>query len=304
MGKVIVVVGPNASGKSGIAIKLAKKFNGEIISADSRQVYRGMDLGSGKVEGKKQNGVFASEGIKHHLIDVASPQDHFGIHEWLGLTRKALAGISKRKKTPIVCGGTGFWTESLIRNLAFPEVEPDWQLRKKLGQLTALELYQRLRELDRKRAGEIGKTNKNRLIRAIEICQSLGKVPALKKRKEKDDYQYFQIGVSWPREELYKRIKIRLDQRFEQGMVKEVERIHKKGVSWQRLESFGLEYGWIAKYLQGKISLSEMKQKLFQEIKKYAKRQIAWFKRDKSIKWSRDYRQIERWAEKFLSCLD
>lgn len=303
--KIIVILGPTASGKSDVAIKLAKKFDGEIISADSRQVYRGMDIGSGKVTrdfsgGKKQvaNGkednIYISEGIAHYLIDVADPNEDFNVSHFKKLAKEAIEKILQKGKLPIICGGTGFWIKSIVDNAEFPKVKPNKTLREKLNKKTAEELFQMLAKLDSKRAESIDPKNKVRLIRAIEIAEKLGKVPDIEDKTPDTRYQFLQIGISVPREALNEKIKKRLDARFDEGMAREIENLYKAGVSWVRLESFGLEYRWISKYLQGKVSLDEMKQRLYYDIIHYAKRQMTWFKKDKRILWLKDYEEIEK----------
>ncbi|HOF42352.1 MAG TPA: tRNA (adenosine(37)-N6)-dimethylallyltransferase MiaA [Candidatus Moranbacteria bacterium] len=303
--KIIVILGPTASGKSDVAIKLAKKFDGEIISADSRQVYRGMDIGSGKVTrdfsgGKKQvaNGkednIYISEGIAHYLIDVADPNEDFNVSHFKKLAKEAIEKILQKGKLPIICGGTGFWIKSIVDNAEFPKVKPNKTLREKLNKKTAEELFQMLAKLDSKRAESIDPKNKVRLIRAIEIAEKLGKVPDIGDKTPDTRYQFLQIGISVPREALNEKIKKRLDARFDEGMAREIENLYKAGVSWVRLESFGLEYRWISKYLQGKVSLDEMKQRLYYDIIHYAKRQMTWFKKDKRILWLKDYEEIEK----------
>lgn len=289
--KIIVIVGTNASGKSTLGIKIAQKFNGEIISADSRQVYRGMDIGTGKVTKAEQRMA------KHWLIDIISPKTNFSAAQFKKLADKKIEDILKRGKLPIICGGTGFWIKAVVDNVEFPEVKPNWKLRKKLEKKSAAALFIILKNLDPDRAAEIDQNNKVRLIRAIEIARALGKVPSLKLLPK---YDILQLGISWPREKLYKRIKTRLDKRFKQGMIKEVKNLHKNGVSWKRLESFGLEYRWIAKYLQGKMTLEKMKEKLFQEIKNYAKRQMTWLNKDKRIHWIRNQKETEKLVKNFL----
>lgn len=274
--KIVVVVGPTASGKSALAIKIAKNFGGEIISADSRQIYRGMDIGAGKVTKAEQ------KQAKHWLIDIISPKTNFSAAKFKKMADKKIREALKRGKLPIIVGGTGFWIKAIVDNVKFPEVDPDWKLRKKLSEKSTDMIFKMLQNLDPDRAAKIDPYNKVRLIRAIEIAKALGKVPRLKSAPK---YNTIQIGVSWPKEALSQRIKIRLDKRFKQGMTKEVEKLHKQSVSWKRLENFGLEYRWIAKYLQGKMILEEMKKKLFVEIKNYAKRQMTWFRKDKRIHW-------------------
>lgn len=319
--KIIVVLGPTSSGKSGVAIELAKKFNGEVISADSRQVYSGMDIGTGKVlrdsslklkgKSQKQSEGFFSEGIRHHLIDVAEPNDDFNISHFKKLAEKAIEEILTRGKIPIICGGTNFWIDAITKNTNLPEVAPNEKLRKILAQKSEQELIEQLEKLDPERAKNIDAKNKVRLVRAIEICSVLGKVPkqssaishqpASSADWSSSKYSFLEIGISTEREALNTKIKTRLDERFAQGMIQEVENLNKNGVSWERLENFGLEYRWIARFLQEKISKEEMKEKLYFDSIHYAKRQMTWLKRNKEIFWIKDYIEAEKEVGKFLA---
>lgn len=307
--KLIVILGPTSSGKSDYAIKLAKEIDGEVISVDSRQVYRGMDIGTGKVtRDEKGSGTFFSEskkryltpyfseGIRHHLLDVASPKREYNVTHFLRDARKAIADIEKRGKTPIIAGGTHFWIEALLFNTVFPEVKPNPILRKRLGTLSATELFAILEKRDPERAATIDAHNKVRLIRALEIIESLGKVPAIKgddkgvrylfcrTKKVPDPLQsrltpYKVIALNPPKDILHTRIEKRLKERLDQGMIDEVKRLHNEGVSWKRLEGFGLEYRWCAQFLQEKVSREEMEQNLLIDSKHYAKRQLSSLRR-------------------------
>jgi tRNA dimethylallyltransferase len=317
--KVLVILGPTASGKSSLAIKLAKKFNGEIISADSRQVYRGMDIGTGKVEPDRPGEIptkfmnnkfasgarpFISDGIPHYMIDVVSPKTDYNAAKFQKSTKKIIEEILERKKLPIICGGTGFWISAIVDNKNFPNVKPDWKLRSLLRNYSADKLFTMLKRLDKERAKNIDPKNPVRLIRAIEIAKKLGSVPKLEKNGYElraTSYEFLQIGINIPKEKLHERIKIRLDQRFKQGMTKEVRDLHfKNKVSWKRLESFGLEYKFIAQYLQKKINKNEMEEKLFLAIKDFAKRQMTWWKKDSKIIWLKNYSSAEKETGKFL----
>ncbi|MDD3498574.1 MAG: tRNA (adenosine(37)-N6)-dimethylallyltransferase MiaA [Candidatus Moranbacteria bacterium] len=322
--KIIVIAGPTASGKSDIAIKLAKKFRGEIISADSRQIYRGMDIGSGKIardfpspnsKSKIQNSkfnsqIFMSEGIPHYMIDIVSPNTDYSAAKFKKRSIKQIGDILSRGKLPIICGGTGFWIKSIVDNITYPEVKPDKKLRKRLEKETLDELFKKLKKLDPERAKVIDSKNKVRLIRAIEICKAIGKVPKQVTRGKGQGtkkFQFLQIAIDWPKEELKKRIRIRLDQRLREGMVAEVKRLHAKDkVSWKRLYDFGLEYRWVSLYLRGKISKDEMREKLYYDIVHYAKRQRTWFKKDPLMKWfilkPKDsiYKKIEAEVKNFI----
>jgi len=290
--KLIVIVGPTASGKSGLAVEIAKKYNGEVISADSRQVYKGMDIGTGKITKKEM------QGIKHYLLDVVSPKTRFTVAQYQKKTNKAIAKIIKKGKLPILCGGTGFYIQSIIDNIIIPKVKPDWKLRKKLEEQTAEELFKKLEELDPTRAKNIDKYNKRRLIRAIEIVLKTKKpIPELKKNQP---YNILMLGTKIDKKELEKRIEKRLTKRLKQGMIKEVKKLHKSGVSYKRLEEFGLEYRYIAYYLQNKINEQRMIEKLQKEIEHYSKRQMTWFKKDKRIIWIKNKKTVFKLIREFM----
>lgn len=303
--KVIVICGPTASGKSDVAIRLAKAIGGEIISADSRQIYKGLNIGSGKVHGawSMEHGAFLSEGVPHHLIDVANPMEDFNISHFKKLAEEKIEEILSREKIPIICGGTGFWIDSVVKNSMIPEVVPNEELRNMLRSKSEEELFQELQKLDPERAKNIDAKNKVRLIRALEIVEKLGVVPALQDA-ENTKYDFLQIGLDVPKEILHEKIKKRLDERFEEGMIEEVEGLMNPpsggGVNPEWLERIGLEYRWISRYLQNKVTLEEMKEKLYFDIIHYAKRQMTWFRRNKNIIWLKDYAEIEKTAKKFL----
>jgi tRNA dimethylallyltransferase len=291
--KIIVIVGPTASGKSDLAIKLAQKFNGEIISADSRQVYRGMDIGTGKVTKREQ------KLVPHHLLDVASPKKIFTVDDYQRLGRKAMATIFKKEKTPIIVGGTGLYLDALVYEMKLPHVSPHKNLRAKLEKQSTEQLFNQLQKLDPVRAAHIDRHNPRRLVRALEIVITTGKpVPRLTKQSP---YTILWLGIMLPKEKLEKRIATRLTARLKQGMVAEVKRIHAQGVSWKRLETFGLEYRAIAEHLQGKVGLPEIKISLERAIIQYAKRQMTWFKRNQDIHWIANQNEARRLVRIFLS---
>ncbi len=290
--KLLAIVGPNASGKSDLAVKLAKKFNGEVVSADSRQVYKGMDIGTGKITKEEM------QGVPHHLLDVASPKRRFSVAQFQKKAIETIKKIQKRGKLPILCGGTGFYIQAVVDGIVIPEVKPDWALRKKLEKKSCDQLYQELQKLDPRRVKTIDRKNKRRLIRAVEIVLKTKKeVPPLKKRVM---FNTLIIGIKRDKEELQKRIKKRLLRRLKQGMIEEVKNLHKSGVSWKRLEELGLEYRYIAFYLQKKLDYKEMVAQLQKAIENYAKRQMTWFKKDKRIFWVTTYKEAEKLVKKFL----
>ena len=273
---IIVIIGPTTSGKTALSIKLAKKHNGEVISADSRQVYKHINLASGKVT-KKEMGR-----IKHHLLDVVDPNKVFTVNDFKKNAFKAVEEIISKGKTPIICGGTGFYIDALLHDSQFPEVEPDLKLRKTLSKKSTEELFLMLRELDNNRAENIDKNNPVRLIRAIEIAKKLGKVPDVKDGPNAlyRKYNVEIIYIDLPDEKLFKKVLKRIDQRIKSGMIKEVQNLHTKyKVSWKRLYEIGLECRYVSLFLQKKISKQEMCEQLFQETKHYIKRQRTWFKR-------------------------
>ena len=289
--KLIVILGPTASVKSDLAIKLAQRFNGEIVSADSRQVYKGMDIGTGKITKKEM------KGIPHHLLDVVLPKRKFSVAQYQKLAIEAINKILKNKKIPFLVGGSPFYLYSIIEEWQFPKLKPDWKLRKKLEKKSAKELFEILKKLDPRRAKIIEKHNKRRIIRAIEIAKKIGKVLKLEKKPQ---FDCLIIGIKKPKEELKKLIEKRLLKRLNKVLINEVKKLKKQGVSWKRLESFGLEYRWVAYYLQNKITYQEMIEKLQKDIEHFAKRQMTWFKKDKRIKWITPIHYPYRYVEKLL----
>jgi len=275
--KIIVILGPTASGKSALAVKIARKFNGEIISADSRQVYKGLNIGTGKIT-KKEMG-----GIPHHCMDIVSPKKIFTVVDFKKCAEKAIEKIFAQNKIPIIVGGTGLYIQAVVDNIVLPEVKPNWKLRKELEKKTTEEMFKMLKKLDPKRAKTIDAKNPRRLIRAIEIAEALGKVPNLE--VEPPSWKAIQIGIKLGDEKLKENINKRLMDRLKKGMVAEAQKLHSQGLSWKRMDELGLEYRYLAKFLKGEISKEEMIDKLKSEIWQYAKRQMTWFKRDKRIKW-------------------
>lgn len=290
--QIVVILGPTASGKSDLAIRLAQKFNGEVVSADSRQVYRGLDLGTAKVRPEEM------KGIPHHLIDVASPRRIFTAYHYQKLGRLAIQKILKKGKLPIVCGGTGFYIDSLIYDYKLPPVAPQKELRKKLEKQTPDLLFSQLKRLDPERAAEIDPKNKRRLIRALEIVITTGRpVPKI---KPKQIYDVLKIGINLPKEKLRSKINERLEHRLRQGMIEEVRQLHEQGLSFQRMEELGLEYRYISRYLKNLINYEELVDILKKENWHYAKRQLTWFKKDKEIRWINNYQEAEKLVDAFV----
>lgn len=275
--KITVVAGPTATGKTAYAIELAKKIDGEVISADSRQVYKGITLLSGKATKKEM------AGVPHYLLDVADPRRTFSVARYKKIAEKVVSDILKRGKVPIICGGTGFYIDAIVYDQKLPEVTPNQILRKTLNKMTLEKLFAMLKKLDPARAKNIDAKNKVRLIRAIEIAKELGKVPKLTSPKSQYDVEW--IYIDRQDNELKERIHTRLLERIKKGMLREGARLRESGLSWKRMEALGLECRSVAHYLQGKINKEELIEELDRDIWRYVKRQRTWFKKNKTIKW-------------------
>lgn len=293
---VVAVVGPTATGKSRFAVELALRFNGEIISADSRQVYRGLNLGTGKITRPEMLSV------PHHLLDCASPQEHFSVAEYVQRAESAMVDITSRSKLPIICGGSGQYVDALLRNGPVPDVPPQEELRADLETKPASELHAMLAKLDPVRAEDIDPHNKRRLIRAIEIVTVTGKpVPVLVKEKAKDPFDILWIGVDTTTQELKARIEHRLSERLDRGLVAEVRRLHEHGLSWERMEELGLEYRYTALLLQGQLREEEYREQLATAIWQYARRQRTWWRQHDDIAWIMDTAEADDLVKKFLA---
>lgn len=269
--QVIVVAGPTASGKSDFAVELALHNNGEIISADSRQIYKGLDIGTGKITTQEM------KGIKHYMLDICNPGDTFSVSEYKRIALPILEDILARGKTPIICGGTGQYIDSLIFNQEIPTVAPNKELREKLEQKTTEELYTELLTHDERRAEQIDKHNRVRLIRALEIINTLGKVPP--QSPSTFHYPTKIYLLACPRTTLRERITKRLLKRLQGGMIDEVKHLMNKGYTSQNMKVFGLEYVTIAKYIEKIITEEDMKQEIITKSMQYAKRQDTWNKK-------------------------
>lgn len=314
--KIIVVLGSTSSGKSRLAVKLAQKFNGEIISVDSRQVFKDMDIGTGKVKGRwrkiNNKEVYTYQDICHYLIDFVNPEEDYNVSHFKKDCEKEILKILSRGKIPILCGGTGFWIQAVVDNVDFPQVPPDSQLRKSLNSHSTPKLFELLKKLDRDRAKKIDSHNKARLIRAIEIAKNLGKVPDIKINKNSTSREinnklvkFLQIGLPINKYQLAEKIKNRLGERFNDGMVEEILALNKKyKLSPEKIQVFGLAYALVPLYEKGEITRRELFDKICQAEKKYAKRQNTWFKKDPRIFWSNNYSKIEAEIKNFINQKD
>ena len=292
--KILIVLGPTASGKSSLAVELAQKFNGEVISADSRQVYRGLNIGTGKITKRE------TKGVPHHLLDVADPRRQFSVDRFKILAEKAIAEILARDRTPILCGGTGFYIQSISEGVVLPEVAENKKLRASLSKLSAEKLFAKLKKLDPNRTETIDRNNPVRLIRAIEIATALGSVPEMIREPK---YRTLQIGLKTDPKILREKIDKRLLSRMRNGMIAEAKKLHAAGLSWKRMEKLGLEYRYLARFLQGKMTREEMLERLEFEIWHYALRQMQWFRKKKNISWMKlsEKKRIEQKVKDFLN---
>lgn len=291
---ILVVLGPTASGKSDLAVEIAQKFNGEVISADSRQIYKELNLASGKITEKEM------KCIPHYMIDVISLKGKkiYSAELFKKQASRKISEILTAKKLPIICGGTAFYINALISDHKFPKVGPNQKLREILEKLSTNDLFAQLQNLDPERAQNIDPKNRHRLMRSIEIATAIGKVPPIQK---KEKYDVLKIGINWPKEELEKRIKKRLEKRLRLGMIEEIKQIYASGIKFKKMEELGLEPKYIALYLQGKISKEEMKGEIIKESLRYAKRQMTWFKKDRDIHWINNKRQAFKLTDDFLN---
>ncbi len=269
-------MGPTAVGKTALGIELAKELGGEVVSADSRQVYRGLDLGTGKVT------LSETKGIPHHLIDVAEAGTVYNAHDFVRDARQAIGEIVTRNKKPIIVGGTGFYIDALFGKLALSNVPPNTELRKELETLSLSELQEKLKRVDPDRYATIDTLNPRRLVRAIEIASSAESRTTV---TQNTPYDVAWIGLTLPLQKLKEKINVRLLSRLSAGMLDEARSLHTNGVTYEWMETIGLEYRYMARHLQGLIEYDEMVSLITSESIKYAKRQMTWFKRNKDIVW-------------------
>lgn len=271
LSKIIVVAGPTASGKSDFAVELALKHNGEVISADSCQIYRGLDIGTGKITQDEM------KGAPHYILDICDITESFSVADFKNKALPIVEDILSRGKTPIICGGTGQYLDAIMYTNDPPKVPPNTKLRKELELLSTDELFSRLLKKDSERAKTIDKHNRVRLIRALEIIETLGEVPKQEELKKRYDFDFYLMNPS--KETLEKRVHARLLKRFEMGMIQEMESLISQGYEIGAIADKGIEYKWIAKYLEGKLTYDELVEHLRIATWQYAKRQRTWNKK-------------------------
>lgn len=286
MKQVIVIVGPTASGKTKLSIELAKRLDGEIISADSMQVYKYMDIGTAKPKADEM------QGIKHYLVDEILPNQEFNVVRFKELAEKYLEEIIEKDKQPVIAGGTGLYISSLVNNINFSETECDWELRKQLSSEAEQKgpgyIYEKLKQVDPQAAEAIHPNNVKRVIRALEVFLQTQKPISYHNEKSREippKYKYIMLGLTMERDKLYDRINKRVDMMLENGLVNEVRRLVDLGFSDSITSMQGIGYKEILYYLRNEISLEEATELIKQDSRRYAKRQLTWFRRINEIKW-------------------
>lgn len=292
---VIVIAGPTASGKTALSIKLAKELNGEIISCDSMQIYKEMDIGTAKVTKEE------AEGIKHYLIDIVSPNERYTVSNFKKDSKNAIKEILNKGKTPIIVGGTGLYVDSLIYEIEYQDMEFDINYRNELMEKAETneclkELYEHAKTIDSKAMEKISSNDKKRIIRVLEIYKATGKTKTeleILSRQKEVEYNYKVFVVNMDREKLYNRIDKRVDIMIENGLVEEVEKIYNKYNEFPTAMQ-GLGYKEVVECLQGKINKEEMIEKIKKESRHYAKRQLTWFRKDKNFIWLNSEDGIEK----------
>ncbi len=267
---LIVITGPTASGKTSLSVDAALDIKGEVVSADSRQIYKGMDTGTGKATKEEM------KGVPHHLLDVCSVEEEFTVADYKKIAEEKIKEVQERGSVPILCGGTGFYIKAVVEGVVMPQVPPNEELRKELERKTKEELFDMLSKVDKRRAEEIEGKNKRKLIRAIEIVEKTGKpVPEIK--KEHLPYPVLALCLDLPLTELEKKIRKRVEYMIEDGLEKEAKDIFKRNKYLAR-ETIG--YAEWEDYLKGEISIEEVKEKISVNTLKYAKAQKKWFKKE------------------------
>jgi len=291
---LIVILGPTASGKTALAIKLAKKYNGEIICADSRTIFEYMDIGTAKPT------LTERKIVPHHLLDIIKPDEEFSVAEFQRLAYQTIDDILNRGKIPFLVGGSGLYIDAVTEGFKIPEIRPDNQLRRKLEAMSLDKLKNKLKKIDSLAYCKIEKTNKRRVIRALEVAIKTGKSITELQKKKRPDYDILKIGINLPRERLYQLINQRTEKMIKMGLVDEIKKLFKMGYDFNLPAMSGLIYNEIGEYVRGKTSLEKAIEKAKQRTRQFARRQMTWFKKDPKIKWITNYQEANNLIFKFL----
>jgi len=308
---LIVILGPTASGKTELALKLAKKFNGEIISADSRQIYKEMFIGTASPYKKlknnnclfnKQKPILINK-IPHHLLHIVSPKKEFSLAKYKKIAIKIIKDIQKRGKLPFLVGGTGLYISSIVDNFKIPNAPPNKKLREKIEneikKYGLKKIYQKLLKIDPVAEKIVQKDNPRRIIRALEVCLSTGKLFSQQRQKNKPLFEVLQLGIKTSREELCEKINQRVNQMIKDGLIKEVIELSKK-FNWNLISMSGIGYKQIGMYLRNEIDLNSAIELIKRDTRRYARRQMTWFKKDKRIAWILNFQETKKIIKDFL----
>lgn len=302
--KVIVICGPTASGKTALSIELAKKINGEIVSCDSMQIYKDMDIGTAKPT------IEEMQGIKHYMLDFVSPDERYSVADYKKQAKQAIREIIEKGKAPIVVGGTGLYVDSLIYEIEYQDIEFDEKYRKQLEERSKKEglevLYNEAKKIDPEAITKISPNDKKRILRILEIYNATGKNKTEQEkesRKNEVEFDYKVYAISWDREKLYDRINQRVDIMIDQGLIEEVQKIYSKYNKFPTAMQ-GLGYKEVLEYLEGKCNKQEMIDKIKQETRRYAKRQLTWFRKNKQTIWLDGQEKIQNNIEIILEGLN
>ena len=302
--KVIVICGPTASGKTALSIELAKKINGEIVSCDSMQIYKDMDIGTAKPT------IEEMQGIKHYMLDFVSPDERYSVADYKNQAKQAIREIIEKGKVPIVVGGTGLYVDSLIYEIEYQDIKFDEKYRKQLEERSEKEglevLYNEDKKIDTEAIKKISQNDKKRILRILEIYNATGKNKTEQEkesRKNEVEFDYKVYAISWDREKLYDRISQRVDIMIDQGLIEEVQKIYSKYNKFPTAMQ-GLGYKEVLEYLEGKCNKQEMIDKIKQETRRYAKRQLTWFRKNKQTIWLDGQEKIQNNIEIILEGLN
>ncbi|MCK5084605.1 MAG: tRNA (adenosine(37)-N6)-dimethylallyltransferase MiaA [Candidatus Pacebacteria bacterium] len=330
---LIIILGPTSSGKTEMSLKLAKQYNGEIINADSRQIYREMDIGTGAPTvchseshrwlhspPASQYGINSGlwslnaqkgstglppqwsqqiNNIPHYLFHVKNPNQKFSLSQYKKLAIKTIKDIQKRGKIPILVGGTGLYISAIVDNLEIPKAPPNKKIRERLEKHTGKYLFNKLKKVDLRSAGIIGENNKRKLVRALEVCEITGEPFSSQQKKGKPLFDVLQIGIKTDREKLYKKIDKRVDKMIKTGLIEETKKLSRKYSPTLPAMS-GIGYHEINSYLKNEMNLDDAIQKIKYRTHQYARRQMTWFKRNERIMWVRNYKEAKKMVKKFI----
>jgi tRNA dimethylallyltransferase len=302
--RVVFVVGATSSGKTDLGLRLAKEFRGEVINADARQIYRVMDIGTGKPKGKRGiwNGhtAYIVDKIPHYIMDFLPPEETYTASQWRDAALRAIKGITKRGNLPIVVGGTGLYISSVIDNYVFPNVPPHPQLREAYESKNVEELAKMLLALDPGAVNVVDLQNKRRVVRALEVVTFTGRRFTELRVRGEPLVDAFQVGIYWPQEELYRRVDGAVDRMVDDGLIDEVRALRKRGLAWDSPAMSAIGYQDLASYLKGDKPLEDVIKLIKTRTRHYTKRQRTWFKRDPRIRWARNREEAVEWVRDWL----